>query len=96
MKPLPESTIKRQIMRFLRSLPESDWEISPPGSVAGKSDITGCLQGRYVSIETKKRRGRRRRLQGHKLKELKAAGAVTAFVESLEEVKNLLRYYGLW
>ena len=64
MNPLPESTIKRQIMRFLRSLPESDWEVSPPGSVAGKPDITGCIKdprgkGRYVGLEVKKLGGQR-------------------------------------
>jgi len=96
LNPLPESTIKRQIMRFLRSLPESDWEVSPPGSVAGKPDIVGCLTGRYVAFETKKVGGRRRPLQVHRIKELKAAGAVTGFPRSVEEVKEILYIHCLY
>jgi len=96
LKPTSESTIKRQIMRFLKSLPNSDWEVSPPGSVSGKPDITGCLKGRYVALETKKVGGRRRRLQVFRIKELKAAGAVTGFPRSLYEVKQILATHGLW
>ncbi len=95
MKSLPESTIKRQIMRFLRSLPNSDWEVSPPGSVAGKPDITGCLKGRYVAIEVKRPGRPLTRLQEHKLRELKKAKAATGTAHSVDDVKEMLDFYRL-
>jgi len=93
---MTESTIKRQIMRFLRSLPESDWEISPPGSVAGKPDITGCLKGRYVAIEVKRRGGKLTKLQWYKLKKLRDAQGVVGIARSVEDVKETLAYRGLY
>ena len=101
MTSLPESTIKRQIMRFLKSLPESDWEVSPPGSVAGKPDITGCMRdrkrkGRYIAFEVKKPRGRVTRLQKYKLDQLRYAGAIGGVVYSVTDVKTLLYMNNLW
>ena len=93
---MTESTIKRQIMRFLKSLPESDWEVSPPGSVSGKPDITGCLKGRYVAIEVKRAGQYPTRLQAHKLKRLQDAKAVVGYVYHVEHVKELLDLHGLY
>jgi len=90
MKSLPESTIKRQIMRFLKSLPESDWEVSPPGSVSGKPDITGCFRGRYVAIEVKRPGERATPIQKYKLNKLKKAKAVVDVAYHVDNVKLLL------
>jgi len=90
-----ESTIKRQIMRFLRSLPESDWEVSPPGSVSGKPDITGCLKRRYVAIEVKRPGRSLTRLQAYKLIALRKAGAAAGTVHSVDDVKEMLDFYRL-
>lgn len=91
-----ESTIKRKILHFLRSLPESDWEVSPPGSIAGKFDLTGCLKGRYVALEVKSENGRLTRLQRYKLERLKAAGAVVGIPRSVEDAQIILEYHGLY
>ncbi len=95
MNPLPESTIKRQIMRFLKSLPESDWEVSPPGSVSGKPDITGCLKGRYVAIEVKRPGKIPTPIQSYKLKKLKAARAVAFWTTSLVGAQRALEDNGM-
>ena len=109
MKSLPESTIKRQIMRFLRSLPGAkDIKASPPGSVAGKLDISGYVRGTYMEIEVKKtgggltysgkkiRRGKLTPLQAYNIKRLKAEGAVVGVVYNIEDTKNLLEAHGLY
>ena len=93
---MTEATIKRQIMRFLKSLPESDWEVSPPGSVAGKPDITGCLKGRYVAIEVKRPGEKATPLQRYKLNKLKRAGAVVDVAYHTDNVKVLLFYNDLY
>ena len=91
MTSLSESTIKRQIMRFLKSLPESDWEVSSPGSESGKPDITGCLRGRYVAIEVKREFYGPTRLQEYKIQKLKTAGALAGVAHSVSEAKKILR-----
>ena len=96
MKSPSESTIKRQIMRFLRSLPKSDWKVSPPGSVAGKPDITGCLKGRFVAIEVKRPKARVTHLQQVKLAKLRNIGAAVGIARSVEGAKEILEYHGLY
>lgn len=109
MPPLPESTIKRQIMRFLRSLPGArDIKASPPGSVAGKLDISGYVRGIYIEIEVKKpgggltysgkkiRRGKLTPLQAYNIKKLKAEGAIAGVAYSVEEAKEILEAGGLY
>jgi len=90
---MTEATIKRQIIRWLRSLPRSHWEVSPPGSVSGKPDITGCYKGRYVGIEVKRPKGRITPLQADTLLKLKVCGAVVGVARCLEDAKAIVGGY---
>jgi len=96
MKPRPETTIKRQILRFLKSLPSSNWEASPPGSTAGKLDITGYLKGRYVELEVKKPGGKLTRLQAWKINKLRTDGVVTGVVCDVDDTIAILIEHGLY
>ena len=78
--------LRDKILEYLNSLPESDFEISPSGSRAGKHDITGCLSGRYVSIEVKTGKAKPTRLQLYEARQKKAAGAIVIFAYSIDEV----------
>jgi len=93
---MTESAIKREIMRFLKTLPHSNWEVSPPWSVAGKLDITGYLKGRYVEIEVKKPGGSPTRLQDWKIKKLRASGVVTGVVCDVDDTIQILVEHGLY
>jgi hypothetical protein len=90
-----EAPIKRKIYRYLRTLPDSDWEISPPGSNSGKPDITGCIKGRYVGFEVKSPTGRASKLQVYRLKKLGEAQAIVAVVRSVDEARTALLHAGL-
>ena len=80
-----EKTFKAALVRKLNRLPRSDFEPSPPGSNTGKPDITGCLNGRYVGIETKRLGKNAERHQRYKHKRLRAAGALVYVVRTWEE-----------
>jgi hypothetical protein len=90
-----EAPIKKRIYRYLRTLPNSDWEISPPGSTTGRADITGCIKGRSAWFEVKSKTGRVRKIQTYRLQKRSEAGALTAVVRSVDEVRTALLQAGL-
>ena len=58
--------------------------------VAGEPDIDACLSGRSVQLEVKRPGEKATPLQLKRLEQWRQAGALTAVVTSVEEVKILL------
>lgn len=89
---MAETDIRTKIKNWLNSLPESYFEVSPPGSLTGKPDITGSLGGRYVGVECKKpkKQGGRapRKAQEYVHRKLRAAGALIIVARRLEDVSE--------
>lgn len=74
-----EKDIKKKILKYLRSIPDSDWEVSPPGSPTAKGDITGtaaCLMGIYTAIEVKQPGKKLRKAQSYKLDRMEKAHVI--------------------
>ena len=92
---MKELSVKAKIVKWLNSLPDADFEVSPPNSPTGKPDITGCLNGRYVAIEVKrpKKAGGRnaKRHQIYRLRQLAKAGALCMVARSVAEVREQLK-----
>jgi len=89
---MKESTIKRNIMRYLRTLPKSKWMVSPPGSQPGQPDIIGCLEeGVCVVIEVKNEKGKLTKLQSFELEAWRKAGAIAFVAQSVQDVKDTLK-----
>ena len=84
---MKESTIKRKIVRYLKTIPSSKWEVSPPGSRSGRADLSGCIQGHRIEIEVKNEVGRLTKLQRYELNEWLKVGATAFVARSVEEVK---------
>ena len=93
---MKESTIRKQILDYLNSLPESHFIINRPGAESGEADITGCIKGRRCEFEVKRPGEKARKLQVHKLAKWFAAGAVIGVVHSVKEVQNILADEWLW
>jgi hypothetical protein len=87
-----ESAIRSKILRYLNSLPNSDFEVSPPGSPTGAADIVGCLNGRYVACEVKVPGKEARPAQRYWLRKKYKAGAIVFVAHSVEEAKRELEY----
>jgi hypothetical protein len=87
--------VRPKILKFLNSLPRSDFEVSGPGSPTGKPDITGVLDGRYVAVETKILGKDAMRHQAYRIWKLRKAGAVAFVARSVEETKRGLRDGGI-
>jgi len=83
-----ESTIKRNIVRYLRTLPNSKWVVSPPGSQAGQPDIIGCKDFCCVLIEVKNEKGKLTKLQKYELDKWNKATAIAFVARNVQDVKD--------
>lgn len=57
----------------------------------GLPDIIGCFNGRFVALEVKRPGEAPRKLQGKMLRTLAAAGAITATVYGVDDVRKTLK-----
>jgi len=51
----------------------------------------GCLRGKMFALEVKRPGGKATELQLHELKRIRDAGGMAAVVESVNEVKEILK-----
>ena len=90
---MTEATIRTGILKYLNSLPEACFFVSPPGSPTGLPDITGSLKGRYVAVEVKRPGKEAEKHQAHVHGMLRGAGAIVFVAHSLSEAKTKLTYW---
>ena len=87
-----EKSIVEAIRKYLKSIGAKTYKTHGSAlSHAGTPDILGVLAGRALALEAKKPGGRLTKLQDHELAEWRKAGAIAGRVESVEDVKNLLK-----
>jgi hypothetical protein len=80
------------IRRYLKSIGAKTHKThGGPCGHAGAPDILGAYAGRPLALEVKKPGGRLTRLQIKELAEWEKAGAISGQVESVQDVKNLLK-----
>ena len=87
-----EKSIVTAIRKYLKSIGAKTHKTH--GSAlghAGTPDILGAHAGRPLALEVKKPGGHLTKLQDHELAEWAKAGAIAGRVESVEDVKNLLK-----
>ena len=92
-KPPLESSIVNRILKWLNQQPSCHAEKTHGGrwGRAGKPDITGCYRGRRFDLEVKRPGAKPTKLQLATLKRWEEAGAITAVVTNLEEVKAIIK-----
>lgn len=92
-----ERSIVKAILAYLNSLPECVARKRWGGGmgVAGDPDITGCLAGQHFEFEVKRPGGQPTPLQQRRIDDWRRAGAVVAFVHSVEDVRRVLGEVGL-
>jgi hypothetical protein len=89
---MTEKSITAAIRRYLKSIGAKVYKIHGSGmGVNGAPDLLGAYAGRPLALEVKQPGKCLTTLQEKELKELTAAGAIAARVESVEDVKNLLK-----
>ena len=92
-----ERAIVKAILIYLNGLPgclaRKRW--GGGMGVAGDPDITGCIAGRHFEFEVKRSGERPTPLQVKRLGEWADAGAITAVVTSVANVRGLIEQHGV-
>lgn len=92
----PEQRIVSAILTYLNGLPHCHAKKTHGGPLsAGEPDILACLKGRMLQLEVKAPWGEATTRQLLALRDWARAGAVSAVVYSVEDVKQLLEKEGL-
>jgi len=89
----PESKVKRKVVSQLKAL--KAYYFYPVTGGYGKSgvpDIVGCYEGRFFGIECKAGKGKTTTLQDMNLKQITAAGGISAVVneDNVHTVADIL------
>jgi len=86
-----EASIVRSILRYLNSLDGCRAIKTHGGPLrGGEPDIYAVKDGQFYAFEVKRPGGKPTKLQAATLDQWRAAGAVTAVVTSVDEVKEVL------
>lgn len=89
-----EKDIVAAIRRYLATLGEDVFFWKEHGGAYGTSgvpDIICCYRGRFLGLEVKRPGGRLTPLQERTLARISAAGGIARRVESVEDVKDIIR-----
>jgi hypothetical protein len=93
-KKLEYDGVVQPILRYLNSLPNTK-AINVHGSVfceRGTPDIIGCIDGRAILLECKRSpMEAAEKIQEWRMAEWRSAGAIAARVDSVDQVKELLK-----
>lgn len=91
-----ERDIQKEILKILKEY--GGWWLNfhggDPYMPRGIPDIIGCYKGRFVALEVKRPGEKPRAIQRKTLKTLEAAGARTAVVYSVDDVKKVIDEIG--
>jgi len=87
-----ESQIQSKILTYLNSL--DAWTVKLiTTNKSGAPDIVGCLQGHFIAIEVKRPGQKPRPLQLYQIEQIRRAGGVAFYADSVEKVKKYLSKY---
>lgn len=101
MKQKKENSIQAECLEYLRGNPRKGikgvggWWLNFHGGDAfmprGIPDIIGCYRGRFVALELKRPGETPTVIQKKILRTLKSAGALTAVIHSVDELKEVIK-----
>lgn len=101
MKQKKENSIQAECLEYLRGNPRKGikgvggWWLNfhggDPFMPRGIPDIIGCYRGRFVALELKRPGETPTVIQKKFLRTLKSAGALTAVIHSVDELKEVIK-----
>lgn len=87
---MKESDIQKKIIDHLHSV--GAWTVKTIRcNKSGVPDILACLNGKFISLEVKTDIGKTSPIQDRCIKQIKAAGGISAIVRSVDETKQILK-----
>lgn len=91
MAKTPEGLIQAEIIEFLKESKVFHFRYNATSSQFGLPDIIAIVEGVFVGLEVKTKKGRPTELQLLMQKSVRRAGGVYEFVTSVKEVKEVLK-----
>lgn len=87
-----EASLVTQILKYINSIPgcKAEKRHGSQYSEAGAPDISACCKGRRVELEVKRPGEKPTRIQLRRLVQWQEAGAISAWVTTMEEVKFII------
>jgi len=89
---MTETQLKVQVLRWLKTLPETFVYKSADKFTSGIPDLIICHKGRFVAIELKTKVGKVKRIQQYVIAKIDEAHGVARVCRSLDEVKEVMGY----
>lgn len=87
-----EKSITKRCLKWAQKIPCSKWYKRKGGETnKGEPDISGCVQGIRFEIEIKTPGNKPTDLQDFKIKEWKAAGAISGWADSEEKFITIVK-----
>jgi len=86
-----ESQIQKEIIQYLRTIPNLYFFKVISANYRGVPDIIICYEGRFIGMEVKTQRGRISGLQKYHCEQIKKADGICFVVRSLEDVKKIIK-----
>lgn len=87
-----EKVIRSDILKYLRTIPRSQWWINHQGpfSEKGVSDLGGLIDGMYVGIEVKRPGEQPTPLQALHGRKVLAAGGTWGVARSVDDARQII------
>ena len=85
-----EAYIQKEILQYLRSLPQCRPFKIIVANERGVPDIICCLNGRFVGFEVKRPGAKPTRIQDAQRERIGVAGGTVYVVTSLDDTKNII------
>jgi Holliday junction resolvase len=89
----PETKLKNQCLRYLKSLGDDCWFFKVaggPGQKAGVPDIVGCYRGKFFAVENKSATGKTSPKQDREIDLISRSGGRVQIVRSLGELESMM------
>ncbi len=89
-----ESNIQTGIMKYLRSIPGSEWKKPTITNKKGETDVDGHIQGHAIYIELKRGSDTKpRKLQQYRIDKHVRFGAISFWTYSVADCKEKLAHF---
>lgn len=89
-----EKDFKGKVLKYLhKTYPKAVWYKISDKFISGIPDIIGCLEGKFIAIELKRKGNKPTALQEYNINAINVAGGLAFWTDNLEEIKEEIKWH---